>query len=625
MNYLTLENITKIYGEKTLFKDISLNIDKGQKIALIAKNGSGKSTLMRVISGQDGAEGEKSKILFRKGLRIGFLEQEPEFHPNHTVIEAIFDSPTPMIQAIRRYEEALIFPDKQDLLQAAMAEMDELKAWEVEARINEVLTKLRITNFDQKVSTMSGGQQKRLALARLIIEEPDFMILDEPTNHLDLDMIEWLEKYLQTPNLTILMVTHDRYFLENVTDTFFELEGGQLYKYKGNYSEYLDKKATRQEVDAATMDKNRKLLGRELDWIRKQPQARGTKAKSRVDAFYDLKEVTSKKLDNDPMQISINTQRMGSKIVECHNVSKGYDGRLLIDKLDYKFKKKERLGIVGRNGVGKSTFIKLLTQEETPDTGKVIVGETIVFGHYDQRGIELKTDKRVIEVITDIAEFIPLDKGQKITAKAMLERFLFSPGQQQVYVSQLSGGERRRLYLLTILMRNPNFLILDEPTNDLDLLTLNVLEDFLMDYPGCLVVITHDRFFMDKMVDHLFIFEGDAKIRDYNGQYSDYRADKAEEEAEEKRLRQEADKKPFSNTNTVVEAKVGLTGSERKEYNQLEKDIAKLEKQRKEITEKFNDPSLSNDNMMKLSIDLGKINKDSEEKEMRWLELADKI
>jgi ATP-binding cassette subfamily F protein uup len=517
----------------------------------------------------------------------------------------------------------LIFPEKQDLLQAAMSEMDELKAWEVEARINEVLTKLRITNFDQKVSTMSGGQKKRLALARLIIEEPDFMILDEPTNHLDLDMIEWLEKYLQMPNLTLLMVTHDRYFLENVTDNFFELEGGQLYKYKGNYSQYLDKKATRQEVDSATMDKNRKLLGRELDWMRKQPQARGTKAKSRVDSFYDLKELTSKKLDNDPMQISINTQRMGSKIVECHNVSKGYDGVTLINKLDYKFKKKERLGIVGRNGVGKSTFIKLLTQEEIPDTGKVIVGETIVFGHYDQRGIELKTDKRVIEVITDIAEFIPLDKGQKITAKGMLERFLFSPGQQQVYVSQLSGGERRRLYLLTILMKNPNFLILDEPTNDLDLLTLNVLEDFLMDYPGCLVVITHDRFFMDKMVDHLFIFEGDAKIRDYNGQYSDYRADKAEEEAEEKRLRSENNQK--SNANVVVEVKAGLSGSERKEYNQLEKDIAKLEKQKKEITEKFNDPNLSNDNMMKLSIDLGKINKESEEKEMRWLELADKI
>lgn len=624
MNYLTLENITKIYGEKTLFKDLSLHIDKGQKIALIAKNGSGKSTLMRVIAGQDGAEGERSKIIFRKDLRIGFLEQEPEFHPNHTVIEAVFDSKSPMIQAIKRYEEALVFPDKQDKLQAAMAEMDELKAWEVEARINEVLTKLRITNFDQKVTTMSGGQKKRLALARLIIEEPDFMILDEPTNHLDLDMIEWLEKYLQTPNLTLLMVTHDRYFLENVTDTFFELEGGDLYKYKGNYSEYLEKKAIRQEVDASTMDKNKKLLGRELEWIRKQPQARGTKAKSRVDAFYDLKEVTSKRNDPDAMVLSVNTQRMGSKIVECHNVCKGYDGRLLIDKFDYKFKKKERVGIVGPNGSGKSTLIKLLTQEETPDAGKVIVGETIIFGHYDQRGIDLKAEKRVIEVITDIAEYIPLDKGQKISAKNLLERFLFPPSQQQVYVSQLSGGERRRLYLLTILMKNPNFLILDEPTNDLDLLTLNVLEDFLMEYPGCLIVVTHDRFFMDKMVDHLFIFEGDAKIRDYNGQYSDYRADKLEEEAELRRAKSEDEKRlSAKNTNAVV--KPGLNGAERKEYNQIERDIAKLESRKKEITEKFNDPKLSNDDMMKFSLELGKINNDLEEKEMRWLELAELI
>jgi ABC transport system ATP-binding/permease protein len=624
MNYLTLENITKTYGEKVLFKEISLHIDKGQKIALIAKNGSGKSTLMRVIAGQDGAEGEKSKILFRKDLRIGFLEQEPEFHPNHTVIDAIFDSTSPMIQAIKRYEEALIFPDKQDKLQAAMAEIEELKAWEIEAKINEILTKLRITNFDQKVTSLSGGQKKRLALARLIIEEPDFMILDEPTNHLDLDMIEWLEKYLQTPNLTLLMVTHDRYFLENVTDNFFELEGGELFKYKGNYSLYLDKKATRQEVEAATMDKNKKLLGRELEWIRRQPQARGTKAKSRVDAFYDLKDETSKKLDNENLQISINTQRLGSKIVECHNVGKGYGGKNLIEKFDYKFKKRERVGIVGPNGVGKSTFIKLITQEEIPDSGKVVVGETIVFGHYDQRGIELKTDKRVIEVITDIAEYIPLEKGQKMTAKALLEKFLFPPSQQQVFASQLSGGERRRLYLLTILMKNPNFLILDEPTNDLDLLTLNVLEDFLMDYPGCLIVVTHDRFFMDKMVDHLFIFEGDGKIRDYNGQYSDYRADKAEEEAELRRMRNEQEKK---SSNAAIETvqKPGLNGSERKEYNQLERDIAKLESKKKEITEKFNNPALSNDDMMKFSLDLGKINNELEEKEMRWLELAELI
>lgn len=623
MNYLTLENITKIYGEKTLFKDISLTIDKGQKIALIAKNGSGKSTLMRVIAGQDGAEGEHAKVLFRKDIKIGFLHQEPDFDPEHGIIEAVFDSQNPMICAVKAYEEALLLPDKQHLLQAAMERMDELKAWEVEARINEILSKFKISNLNQKVGMLSGGQKKRLALAKLIIEDPDFMILDEPTNHLDLDMIEWLEKYLQTPNLTVFMVTHDRYFLENVTDTFYELEGGQLFKYKGNYSSYLEKKAIRQEVDAATLDKNKKLLSRELEWVRRQPQARGTKAKSRVDAYYDLKDEVNRPSDKTSLEININTQRIGSKIVELHNISKGYNEIKLIEKFDYKFKKKERVGIVGPNGVGKSTFIKILTQELSPDTGKVIVGDTITFGHYNQSGIELKDHKRVIEVITDIAEFLPLEKGQKLTAASLLERFLFSRSQQQVYVSQLSGGERRRLYLLTILMKNPNFLILDEPTNDLDLLTLQVLEDFLMEYPGCLIVVTHDRFFMDKMVDHLFVFEGNGIIKDYNGNYSDYRNEKIAAEAEERKMRQEFEKKAIVNSNSPENQKNRLSGAERREFNQLEKEIAQLEKKKQDLTEKFNDPNLSNDDMMKYSHELGKIAEDIEQKEMRWLELAE--
>jgi ATP-binding cassette subfamily F protein uup len=622
MNYLTLDNITKIYGEKTLFQNLSLNIDKGQKIALIAKNGSGKSTLLRVIAGQDGAEGEHAKVLFRKDIKIGFLDQEPDFHPEHGILDAIFDSDNPMIRAIREYEEAMLFADKQDKLQAAMARMDELKAWEVEARINEVLSKFKIKDLNQKVAMLSGGQKKRLALAKLIIEEPDFMILDEPTNHLDLDMIEWLEKYLQHPQLTVFMVTHDRYFLENVTDTFFELDGGELFKYKGNYSSYLEKKAIRSEVEAATLDKNKKLLSRELEWVRRQPQARGTKAKSRVDAFYELKEETTRTNDRTSLEFSVNTQRIGSKIVELHNVSKAFGESKIIDRFEYKFKRKERVGIVGPNGAGKSTFIKLVTQELAPDTGKVIVGDTISFGHYNQNGIEFKDHKRVIEVITDIAEYIPLEKGQKMTAASLLERFLFSRAQQQVYVSQLSGGERRRLYLLTILMKNPNFLILDEPTNDLDLLTINVLEDFLMDYPGCLIVVTHDRFFMDKMVDHLFIFEGEGKIKDYNGQYSDYRADKNEEEAEARRLKTEQERKTAS-TNVAVSDKPKLSGSERKEFNQLERDIANLEKKKIEITDKFNDPNMSAADMTKFSLELGKINDDIEMKEMRWMELVE--
>lgn len=625
MNYLTLENITKIYGDKTLFRDISLGIDKGQKIALIAKNGSGKSTLLRVLAGKDGAEGEHSKVLFRKDIKIGFLDQEPDFRPEHGILEAIFDSDNPMIKAIRAYEEAMIFADQQDRLQAAMARMDELKAWEMEARINEILTKFKISNLNQRIGELSGGQKKRLALAKLIIEEPDFMILDEPTNHLDLDMIEWLEKYLQHPQLTVFMVTHDRYFLENVTDTFFELDGGTLYKYKGNYSQYLEKKATRSEVESATLDKNRKLLSRELEWVRRQPQARGTKAKSRVDAFYDLKEQTTRVNDKTSLEMSINTQRIGSKIVELHGVSKSFGDLKLLERFDYKFRKKERVGIVGPNGVGKSSFIKLITQELAPDTGKVIVGDTIVFGHYDQTGIEMKSDKRVIDVITDIAEYIPLEKGQKLTAAALLERFLFSRAQQQVYASQLSGGERRRLYLLTILMRNPNFLILDEPTNDLDLLTINVLEDFLMDFQGCLIVVTHDRFFMDKMVEHLFVFEGEGRIKDYNGQYSDYRADKNEEEAEERRLRNEQEKRNQTATQTAIAEKPKLSGSERREFSQLEKEIDKLTKKKGEIMEKFNDPSLNPDDMTKLSIELGKIQDDIADKEMRWLELAEMV
>lgn len=622
MNFLTLENITKIYGEKTLFNNISLHIDKGQKIALIAKNGSGKSTLMRVIAGQDGAEGEHAKVIFRKNIKIGFLHQEPDFDPEHGILDAIFDSSNPMIQAIKVYEEALIFSDKHDQMQAAMAKMEELKAWEVEARINEILSKFKIFNLDQKIKTLSGGQKKRLALAKLIIEEPDFMILDEPTNHLDLDMIEWLEKYLQQPGLTVFMVTHDRYFLENVTDTFYELEDGKLYRYKGNYSAYLEKKAVRAEVENATLEKNRKLLSKELEWVRRQPQARGTKAKSRVDAFYNLKDETERVGDNTSMEININTQRIGSKIVELHNVSKSFGDRKIVDKLDYKFRRKERLGIVGPNGAGKSTFIKLLTQEIKPDTGKVVVGDTIVFGHYNQDGMSLREDRRVIEVITDIAEYIPLDKGQKLTAASLLEKFLFSRGQQQVFVSQLSGGEKRRLYLLTILMANPNFLILDEPTNDLDILTINVLEDFLMDYPGCLIVVTHDRFFMDKMVEHLFVFEGEGKIKDYNGQYSDYRADKNAAEAEERKAKNEIEKK--TSTTTLNPQAPRLSGSERKEFSQLEKDISRLEEQKASITAKFNDPEMSSDDIMKYALELGKINETIEMKEMRWLELAEK-
>ncbi len=624
MNYLTLENVTKTYGEKVLFNGIEMHIDRGQKIALVAKNGTGKTTLLRVLAGLEGSEGEQSKIIIKRDIRTGFLHQEPDFYDRHTVMEAVFASESPLIQTVRRYELAMQNPQNEDEMQTALSGMDEHKAWDFEAKIQEILSKLKITRLDQEVGTLSGGQKKRLALAQLLIEDPEFLILDEPTNHLDVDMIEWLEKYLQQPAITLFMVTHDRYFLDRICNNIIELDGGILYRYKGNYGDYLEKKAIRAEVDAATMDKNKKLYSKELDWVRRQPQARSTKAKSRVDAFYDLKELTQKKVENDEMQIEIKAQWLGSKIVEAHNISKSYGDRTLLDSFSYKFRRKERVGIIGPNGAGKSTLIKMLTGELQPDSGKVVIGDTIIFGHYNQDGIQLKTDKRVIEVIRDIAEFIPLEKGQKLTAVALLERFLFSREQQQVYVSQLSGGERRRLYMLTVLMKNPNFLILDEPTNDLDILTLNVLEDFLVDYPGCLLIVTHDRYFMDKLVEHLFVFEEKGQIRDFNGTYSDYREFLKIQELAEREKSREADKKPVAAAVVKeVENAKQLSQDEKKELKRLERDIEKFESQKKEITKKFDNPNLSPDDIMRLSKELGELQNAIEEKEIRWLELAE--
>ena len=612
MNYLTLENVTKTYGEKTLFNNITLHIDKGQKIALVAKNGTGKSTLLRVLSGIEGSEGENSEIIIRKDIRTGILNQEPDLDPQHTILESVFSSDSPQMKALRDYEYALLRPENTENLEKAMQQMDVLKAWDIENRVKEVLSKLKITDLNQIVRTLSGGQRKRIALAQLLIDEPDFLILDEPTNHLDLDMIEWLEEYLQQPRLTLFMVTHDRYFLDRVCDSIIELDGGQLFRYKGNYSEYLEKKAIRTEIDAVTLDKNKKLFEKELDWIRRQPQARSTKAKSRVDAFYDLKEATSKKIDTDSVQLDIKMEWLGSKIVELHNVGKSYGDKKILENFTYKFRRKERVGIVGPNGAGKSTLIRLLTGEENPDVGKVVIGDTIVFGHYQQDGMVLKEDKRVIEVIQDIAEYIPLEKGLKITASAMLERFLFSKAQQQVYVSQLSGGERRRLYLLTILMKNPNFLILDEPTNDLDILTLNVLEAFLMDYPGCLLVVTHDRYFMDKLVEHLFIFEGNGQIKDYNGQYSDYRAQ--QKELDQEKSKSDKSVKPEEKTTTQETNKVALTHEEQKELKRVEKEIEKLETKKAEIADRFNDPTITPVLIAKYSKELSELSDQIEER-----------
>ncbi len=623
MNYLNLEDVSKMYGEKVLFDNISLQVNQGQKIALVAKNGSGKTTLLRVIAGEEAPEGETAKVYLHRDVRIGFLNQDPEFFEEHTILEAVLDSDNEMIQAVRAYEYAMLFPNDTDAMHKAIAKMDGLKAWDFEARIKEVLTKLEVSDLNMPVKNLSGGQKKRLALAKLIIEEPEFLILDEPTNHLDLDMIEWLEEYLQQPRITLFMVTHDRYFLERVCNIIVELDLGKLYRYTGSYTDFLEKKTTRHQVETVELEKSKKLLKRELEWVRRMPKARGTKAKSRVDAFQELKEEVSQQRIDEEMQIDIKGQRLGKKVLEAHNISKAFGDKVLVDGFNYKFRKGERVGIVGPNGVGKTTFLQLLTKDIRTDSGKVVVGGNTVFGYYTQSGIQLSENKRVIDVIQDIAEYIPLEKGQKLTAPQLLERFLFNRKQQQVYVSQLSGGERRRLYLLTVLMENPNFLILDEPTNDLDIMTLNVLEDFLLEFPGCILIVSHDRYFMDKIVDHLFVFEGKGQIRDFPGSYTQYRQVRKEEEREKARQARAAAGNGKPAAQKSKSAPSALSHEERKELKRLEKQVVRLEEKKAELTEKFNDSSLSPDEITALSKELSALNEELEEKEMRWMELAD--
>ena len=621
MNYLTLEKVSKSYGEKVLFDEIDLTISKGQKVALVAKNGEGKSTLLKVIGGKEAPEGENCKMLLRRGIKVGFLDQEPEFYENHTILEAVLDSENPLIIATREYELALLHIDDTERMMAASAKMDDFKAWDFEARIKEILSKLNITNFDQTIKTLSGGQKKRLALAKLIIDEPEFLILDEPTNHLDLEMIEWLEEYLQGPNITLLMVTHDRYFLEIVCNQILELDRGAIYKCNGNYSDFLYQKSNRHENENINLDKSKKLYKKELDWVRRMPKARGTKAKSRVGSFHELKEKVTQKRERTDFQIEIKGQRLGKKILEAHNISKSFGDFKILENFDYKFKKEEKVGIVGPNGVGKSTFMGLLTKTIRPDVGKVVAGENTVFGYYTQDGILLDEDKRVIEVIQDVAEYIPMENGRKLTAEVALEQFLFDRKKQQVFVSQLSGGERRRLYLLTILMQNPNFLILDEPTNDLDILTLNVLEEFLLTFPGCVIIVSHDRYFLDKLVDHLFIFEGEGRVRDFNGNYTDYRTEQKTRELEQRKTEKKVEKevsKGQTNDNPT-----GLSYEQRKQISRYEKQISKLEEEKLAIEAQFAASDITPEQIKTLAKSLEKIKDDIEEKELLWMELVE--
>lgn len=614
MQFLSIENASKSYGEKTLFRNVSFSISKGDKVALIAKNGSGKTTLLNIIAGYEGVEGENAKIFFNKNIKSCFLLQEPILNEKSPIIDEILESDHPTIKAIKLYEEAN-FKNDEVLLQKAIGLMDQHQAWDAESKLNVVLNKLNITEPHQIIGNLSGGQKKRVALAKVILSEAEFLILDEPTNHLDIEMIEWLEEYLKISGITIFMVTHDRYFLDNICNQIFELDHADLFIYRGTYTQYLEKKEARVQNEAVNLDKSKKLFNRELEWMRRMPQARTTKAKSRIDDFFELKDdINARSYAKDDLSIQIDVTRLGSKIVELHNISKQYGNKILFSNFNYKFNKGERLGIVGSNGAGKSSFIKVMTGEIATDTGKVVIGETVVFGHYNQDGLQFNEDKMVIDTIRDIAEYIPLAKGLKLTAESLLERFLFPRSHQRVYVSQLSGGEKRRLHLLTILMKNPNFLILDEPTNDLDIITLNVLEEFLEDYSGCLIIISHDRYFMDKLVDHIFIIEGDGNIKDYNGNYTEYRQEKNAAKEGEKN---ENPSNVKTNSRNTFEIK--------KEIKTLEKQIEKLEQKKAEITERFNNPDLSPDTITKYSNELQLVNEELTIKEEKWMELSAEI
>lgn len=621
MNLLTVENISKSFGELSLFSNISFGINKDQKIALIAKNGSGKTSILNILSGKDSSD--SGQINSRKGIRISFLEQEPELDPKLTVEETIFASDNEVLKVIQNYEHALLNPEDADAYQKAFEAMERYDAWDFETQYKQILFKLKLEDLDVKVGLLSGGQKKRLALANALINRPDLLILDEPTNHLDLEMIEWLEQYFAKENMTLFMVTHDRYFLERVCNEIIELDNGQLYSYKGNYSYYLEKKEARIEQEAVEQHKSKILFKKELDWMRRQPKARTTKSKSRIDDFHTIKEKASQRRKEHEVQLEINMERMGSKIVELHKISKSFPNKPILDKFEYNFLKGERIGIIGKNGTGKSTFLNILSGTVQPDSGKVIIGETIKFGYYTQKGITIKEGQKVIDVIREFGDYIPLMKGKQISAQQLLERFLFDRKKQYDFVEKLSGGERKRLYLCTVLIQNPNFLILDEPTNDLDIVTLNVLESFLLDFPGCLLVVSHDRYFMDKIVDHLFVFRGNAEIEDFPGNYSDFRTYEDSNIQEIKASKEKANE--VKNTkNSWKEEETGkkLSFLEQKEYKQLEKEIKKLESQKVEIQNKFTDSTLSGDEISTLSIQLKEITDAIEEKTERWFELS---
>ena len=619
MNYLNVENISKSYGELSLFENLSFSIHKDQKIAFVAKNGTGKTTILNILSGKDTPD--SGQIIYRKDLRTTFLSQEPVLDQSLTVEETILKSDNPILNVIKTYHQALENPEDSKLYQTAFDDMERYQAWDYETQYTQILFKLKLVDLDQKVSELSGGQQKRLALANTLLSKPDLLILDEPTNHLDLEMIEWLEAFFAKENITLFMVTHDRYFLERVCSEIIELDEGCIYNYKGNYSYYLEKKEERIEREAIETNKSKQLFKKELGWMRRQPKARTTKSKSRIDDFYEIKERASKRRNDHEIQLEINMERLGSKILEIYKVSKAFDEKLILDKFEYVFQRGERIGIIGKNGTGKSTFLNMITGGLQPDSGKIIQGETIKFGYYTQDGIKAKPMQKVIDVVRDYGDYIPLMKGKQISAQQLLERFLFSRKKQYDFVEKLSGGERKRLYLCTVLIQNPNFLILDEPTNDLDIVTLNVLENFLLDFPGCLLVVSHDRYFMDKIVDHLFVFRGEGIVEDFPGNYSDFRTyeDSASVASEPKKLA------TITKEVTPKQSQTKLSFNEQKELKNLESKLKSLEFDKKELESQFLVEDLSMDTIETLSADLKKLLQVIEDKELRWLELNEKL
>jgi ATP-binding cassette subfamily F protein uup len=622
MNYLSAENLGRNLGERWLFKNLTFGILQGEKVALIGTNGCGKSSLLDVIAGL--LPPDEGVMSIRKDLKVGYLNQNPHFLPTSTVLETLFSSRNETTEAIKNYENAIVHNDLDGISKYTEL-ITELDGWDYESKVKQILGKLGVHDFDKLMGELSGGQQKRVSLAKVLIEEPDFLIMDEPTNHLDLDTIEWLENHLSSSNTTLFLVTHDRYFLDKVCNRIMELVDSKMYRYVGNYAYFLEKKAERAEIEAATLDKDKSLLKKELEWMRRQPKARTHKATYRENAFYDLKEKTSGKRNDDKLELSVKSERIGNKIIEIQHVSKSYNDKVIIKEFTYTFKKGDRIGIVGKNGMGKSTLLGMINSEIKPDIGKVVKGETIKIGYYKQDGLEFEPEQKVIESVREIAEFIKMGDGREISASAFLTLFLFPPAVQYASISKLSGGEKRRLQLLKVLIGNPNFLILDEPTNDLDIATLNVLEEFLMSYGGCLLVVSHDRYFLDRIVDHTFAFEGDGMIKDFPGNYTDYRLWQEENARQSKKDKNQIQTSVLTEQEIESGTKRKLSFKEKSEFDAIEKAIPKLEALKVHFTEKLSSGDLAFDEISEISIKLEDTIKELEEIELRWLELSEMI